>query len=318
MKNTLKISFAVLLVLTIPSGFVHASLESYGQAYVKAQQVQSITNGLNNINNSINAQTKALKDAQWKQKMAALNQECVAYYTEYIRTNETGLKEIDKSIADYMEQPKGDTSDPAVKQQMRLHLNYLYTLRSRQVQYYQSILDTRCTNSALNASCVKSNGPNAEMKSYDATTGAIQCKCTSGYVWSSAGSACVVQQVQQTAPTQGLQCNGKSWSECPVGSNFFCPSSGDASCTPQQQSQVDTPPSTINTVVQETPKVTPPIVKDKPPTISTPPAKQKAPTVSNSVASTFKDVPQLTNAPIAPEQTKKKVIWSWFKGLFGF
>lgn len=315
MENTLKISFAVLLVLTIPSGSVHASLDSYGQAYVEAQQVQSITNGLNNINNSINAQTKALKDAQWKQKMAALNQECVAYYTEYIRTNETGLKEIDKSIADYMEQPKGDTSDPVIKQQMNSYLNYLYTLRSRQVQSYQNILDTRCTNSALNASCVKSNGPNTELESYNPTTGVPQCKCTSGYTWSSAGSACAVQQVQQAAPTQGLQCNGKSWSACPAGYNFFCPTSGDASCTPQQQPQTVAPPSTINIVTQEPPKVTSPAANNKPAVVNTPPAKQKVPAVSNSVASTSKDVPQLTDTPV---QTKKKGVWSWFKGLLGF
>lgn len=33
-----------------------------------------------------------------------------------------------------------------------------------------------------------------------------------------------------TAQQQGIQCNGKSWNNCPAGQRFYCPATGDAQC----------------------------------------------------------------------------------------
>lgn len=59
-------------------------------------------------------------------------------YADYIRARDTYIKDTDKAIEDYKAEMEktNDTSDPAVKQQMSLHLNYLYTLRGRQNATY--------------------------------------------------------------------------------------------------------------------------------------------------------------------------------------
>lgn len=66
---------------------------------------------------------------------------------DYIRSRDTYLKETDQAIADYMVymQENNDMSDPAVKQQMNSHLNYLYTLRGRQNKTYVGYLNDAVT-----------------------------------------------------------------------------------------------------------------------------------------------------------------------------
>lgn len=120
-------------------------------------------------------------------------------------------------------------------------------------------------------------------------------------------------QVQQTAPATVLQCNGKSWTVCPAGTTFTCPSTGDAQCllpTPQTV----TAQTTNQTVTQEQPKTAPPAIKAKTVVANTSLVKPKMHTVANPVASTSKDATQPTITP-APA---KKGLWAWFKGLFGF
>ena len=303
MKNILFI-FALLLTLVVPTGSALA-LGVYDPIPVQlltptgGDPYQGVENGLNGISNAINAQTKAIQDAQTQQQLAALDQNCVTYVTAYINSKDTYIKETDQMIKSYIAQNEGKSLSDEEERAYASHLKYLYTLRGVQNQKYTDITINQCSKLTLNASCIKSNGPNAEMKSYDAITGAIQCKCSSGYVWSSASSACVIQQNQQTAPTSVLQCNGKSWplNACPAGTTFACPPTGDAQC------------------LQLTPQaVAPPTTKAKSATVSASLTKQETPAVASPVTNTFKYVPQPTSTPVQA----KRGFWSWFKGLFWF
>lgn len=60
--------------------------------------------------------------------------------------------------------------------------------------------------------------------------GTVMCGCVQGYSWNSEGTACVAQQVQQSAPATGTMCNGKSWGACPLFKKFYCPPTGDPQC----------------------------------------------------------------------------------------
>src|SRR3989344_7587824 len=205
MKNILKIMVAAPLAFIIPSG----SALALGFGYSDPIQVQLVTptggdpyqgvvNGLNDINSSIKANTKVVQDAQAQQQIAARNPECARYLTAYIREHDVYLNQTNQMINDYIEQHKNDQGQ-GTQRDNALQLNYLYTLYRAQNQRYIDYTNSQCSYPVLNASCIESSGPNAEMKSFDATTGAIKCKCVSGYVWNSTSSSCVVQQVQQAS-----------------------------------------------------------------------------------------------------------------------
>ena len=67
---------------------------------------------------------------------------------DYIRARDQYLVQTDKAIADYLDymQQNNDMSDPAAKQQMNSHLNYLYTLRGRQNKTYVGYLNEAVSN----------------------------------------------------------------------------------------------------------------------------------------------------------------------------
>lgn len=79
-----------------------------------------------------------IEETTLKKEVATLPED----YASYIRARDTYIKETDKAIEDYKAemQKNNDISDPAVKQQMSLHLNYLYTLRGRQNATYAGYL----------------------------------------------------------------------------------------------------------------------------------------------------------------------------------
>lgn len=108
------------------------------------------------------------------------------------------------------------------------------------------------------AGCKLTYGPNSIFRSFDAT-GAPLCDCQSGYAWSANGTSCVIQgnnndAIQQARrdslggigctngwewsktamacvpPKDTTECNGKYWTACSAGQEFYCPSSGDAQC----------------------------------------------------------------------------------------
>jgi len=248
MKNII-ITFASLLVLVIPS--VSSAMPPSGFGYNDPIQVQLIPpfggypiqgleNGLSNISDAIKAQTKALLDAQRQQQIAALNAKCVSDVTAQVRAKD-GSIETQKMIDDFIS--KNSTGgDPGKMQAAASHLNYLYSFINSQNTQLHNVLIKSCApcpsgyiKSAgqcmtQNELCVAKQGPNTEMQTYNSTTGVFQCKCVSGYTWDATKPACVVQQVQQSIPISGTQCNGKLWNSCPIGQEFYCPSTGDAQC----------------------------------------------------------------------------------------
>ena len=189
--------FAALLAFIIPSG---SALAFWYDQTVYIQEVhpygidprQGVINGLFDLTNAIKANTKASQDAQTQQQIESLYPECVRQVTAYINASDTYLKQTDQAINDYIATNVGKSHTPQEEATIADHLVTLYTLRAAQNQRYINLTIKQCSYSTLNAACIKSSGPNAEMKSYDATTGAVQCKCASGYVWNS--SACVVPQ----------------------------------------------------------------------------------------------------------------------------
>lgn len=69
--------------------------------------------------------------------------------------------------------------------------------------------------------------------------GRVKCVCKTGYVPN--GNTCVVDvsKIQNTDTVSNFNqttniCNGKSWGNCPVGQNYYCPPTGDAQCTTNQ------------------------------------------------------------------------------------
>lgn len=233
MKNYL---FALSLIFTIV-----LPLNSALALGLESDKYQGIVNGLYDIGNSIDAQTKMLKDALLQQQMAGLNRECAAILAAEISAKDTYIKETEQKIKDYTAQNAGKPHDASENIEIAGTLNHLYNLIAIQKERYTNIIIRECSIPTLNASCVKANGSHAEMKSYNAS--GAQCQCVSGYGWN--GSACIASQAQQPASPSitGRQCNGKSWGECPTGTTFSCPASGDPQCLSKQPVKVSVSPS---------------------------------------------------------------------------
>ena len=80
--------------------------------------------------------------------------------------------------------------------------------------------------------------------------GGALCDCIQGFVWNANGTTCVIQT------PSGTLCNGKYWSTCPVGQNFYCPPTGNAQCVENEKPVA--PASTTNNI---SPITTPPQTK---------------------------------------------------------
>jgi len=288
MKNIFKITFALLLFITIPSGVALASnLEDTMQNYQTQQQVQSITNGLSDISNSINIQTRVFQDALRQQQIGVLDPACVSSVVAQVRAKD-GSVETQKMIDDYGIEmaTKMDMSNPVVAQQASSYLNYLYK--------YLEFQDTQLFNLLIQY-CPKNVVPQVQQ-----TVPSTNFQCN-GKEWSACPTGqkffCPATGDAQCMPSSDTMCNGKSWGPCEAGSKFYCPSSGDAQC-----------------IKNEAPVVTIPTTKNIQPSTEI----QKP--VSNNKQVKAEPTTDVNNTP-APTSTYHKGLiprfWSWFTGLFG-
>lgn len=203
MKNKFtKLTLTLLLALTIPAGFAFAWYNDPIQIQVDNSD---ITNSLNNINNSIQASTKAFQDAQAQQKIDALNQDCVQKVTADINTNELYIKDTDKAISDVQTRYRTtkDMSDPANVNDMNFELNYLYTLRKRQVDSYKQLTINSCKIYSAPTTTV-SCPTNSTYSSTDS-----KCHCSGGYTNNSENTACVPKTNDQVC--RGTFGNASVW-----------------------------------------------------------------------------------------------------------
>jgi hypothetical protein len=289
MKDTLKITVALILAIAIPSGVAFASnLEDTMQNYQTQQQVQSITNGLSDISNSINTQTRVFQDALRQQQIGVLDPACVSSVVAQVRAKD-GSVETQKMIDDYRNgMTLRDMSNPSDATAAASYLNYLYRyLEAQNTQLFNLIIQY----------CPKN----------------------------------VVPQVQQTAPSTNLQCNGKAWSACPTGQNFYCPTTGDAQCTLSSSivcngkswgacdagSKFYCPSSgDPQCIMNEAPVVTIPTTKNIQPSTEI----QKPINNSKQIKAeqTTKAGTISEPAPTSYHQGLLQRSWSWFKSLFGF
>lgn len=252
------ISLAIgLLFVNIPNGTAHATtLEQSMDNYQTGQQLQNITNGLSDIGNSINTQTRVFQDTLRQQQIGLLDPACVSSVVAQVRAKD-GSVETQRMIDEYRNEMETamDMSNPVVAQQATSYLNYLYRyLETQNTQLFNLLIQY----------CPKKIAP----------------------------------QVQQTAPSTSLQCNGKAWLDCPTGQRFFCPATGDAQCVIDQVPEVAI--QTIDTIqtptsFQETTEKT---KRERTGSI-----KEKDTDTTSAPASTFK--PGLILR-----------LWSWFTGLF--
>src|SRR3989344_3757319 len=61
-----------------------------------------------------------------------------------------------------------------------------------------------------------------------------------------------VNTQKQAEINKGIYCNGKYWSQCPVGQTFACPSSGNAYCSsPRTSTTVDNESETLKNAIQK-------------------------------------------------------------------
>jgi hypothetical protein len=148
------------------------------------------------------------------------------------------------------------------------------------------------------------------------------------------GCANYKPQVQQTAPTTGTQCNGKSWNACPTGQRFYCPATGDAQCVTDQPSGLQCNgkawsncpsgqsffcPTTgdAQCKINEVPVVTMPVTS-----VIQPPAQVQKQAVSKAEQVNTKPT---TETGVKPQPTVAPTIhagliprfWAWFTSLLG-
>ena len=238
--------------------------------------------------------------------MAGLDSECVNQAVEEIKARDQYIVQTDKAIADYREYMKNsmDMSNPINAQAAREHLNYLYTLRGRQNQLYVSMVVDACKNykkpvqiKTNDQICQEKFGNNVVWSGKLNDKGAVLCDCIPGLIWNTNGTICVSQ-----APS-GTLCNGKYWGVCPVGYEFYCPSSGDPQCLKNEE--LAAPISTTNNIPPTTVSL-----QDASPIIKKEQVKSERTTITDTDNKAIKIPPS--------QKGLVSRVWSWFMGLLGF
>ncbi len=135
--------FVLLLSALLPGRVVFATtLDETMQNYQTQTQVQSITNGLNDISNAINTQTKVFQDALRQQQIETLDPTCVSSVVAQVRAKD-GSAETQRMIDEYRNEMETtmDMSNPVVAQQASSYLNYLYKyLEAQNTQLFNLLI----------------------------------------------------------------------------------------------------------------------------------------------------------------------------------
>lgn len=203
----------------------------------------------------------------------------------------------------FSEMLKDNMADLFTVRQDTSNLNALYSSYQKCVNGAAQAVQTQnqvpqLTNDQI---CTDHYGLNATFKEIDPTDGGRICSCKTGYAWNEQKTSCVITPItpmKTNDPVQGgeggtqstLMCNGKTWTDCPTGQKFFCPSIGDAQCV----SVSKTVP--VKPITKKVPEI-------KTDTTNTP-----------SLSSTDSD----TKVVISTEPVKPKSLWSRFIGWLGF
>lgn len=200
-----------------------------------------------------------------------------------------------------------------------------------------------------NQICTDYYGPNATFKELDPTDGGRICGCQIGYTWNDQRTSCIVAPIisvktnESTLPSgcssnQGysatngvpcggeitkstITCNGKEWSDCPIGQKFYCPSTGDAQCTIVSKAITPTTKKVLK-VKEDTSS----IAKLDPINFTKLPQTTGVVISGNELLANNQDkiknmVTKLETSPITqtnPEPAKTKSFWTRVKGWFGF
>lgn len=231
-KQLISISLIATASLFAYIPLVFALGEQNNPIYFQNANPFEAQNLVNQINNNINAAIEKILNAQLnaatKQRIAALNPECVKQVTQDIKEKATDLNETNKMIENYANEH--DSSDPITRQQDVSHLKYLTTARDLMVKHYTDLLIDTCSKQAASSTknydqvCKDQFGANSVWSGELSSDGRGYCKCGNGYSLNSQRTQCVPN------PISGNLCNGRYWNDCLAGQQFYCPPAGDPEC----------------------------------------------------------------------------------------
>lgn len=324
MKNKNRFIIILLLIFGISS----MSAFAWTQPTIYVQDVnpfanQNLINSIDSATNAINTQTKALQDAQMQQKIDSLNQECVTLVNDAIDKQYTGLKTIDKNIADYRAKMEHmDLSNPDARDSANRYINSLYTQRSIVVKSYQQVVIDKCTN--YKPAPAKTNDQFCKEGIKSKLGNTIYNLVWTGKTNSEGGPICGCPN--DLAFNKSYQCVSKAQAcNDNFGSNSTWSGNDTEVCSCVQGFEwntehtacIVTPIKTIAPVVQIKTKPAVPIITDK--KVTTTP-------VENSIKNTVVKVDQVNIAnkdtkPAESTSYHKGLIqkaWEWSVGLFGF
>lgn len=243
------------------------------------------------ITDAINAQTKMFKDALTQQQIAALPASCVQRLRADIAANDTYIRDTEKMIADFNAKNVGKQFTAEEEVSNASTLNHLSTLISVQRQRYTNEIIRICSQERQQQN----------------------------------------QQLQQPAVSTGIQCNGKSWGNCPAGTTFSCPASGDPQCLsnqPSKNSATEWSQSAAGkfTALLEAQRAKTPVAPVESVGGSggsgsmAAPAKQRIAADTEAISTTVAmEAVAGTSSTPKEEESPSYIsrIWAWFTGLFG-
>lgn len=136
----------VVLFAFVFNVFAIFSIQSAQASTFGINKNQDLINSLFSLGNAINANTKAIQDAQMQRRIDALNSDCVRQITMEIKERDTALKQLDQVIDKYINDTMNhmDMSFPENAAAANAVLNPLYSERAKLVDYYLNLLIEHC------------------------------------------------------------------------------------------------------------------------------------------------------------------------------